>query len=193
MMLRQIVLVRQLFSSNLASAVLDVGVNSQVNVVFFSLKKRTILLFNFFKNSYFYRLGYFIDQFCSDSPVNVKRFKVITYMRNFFSLHLFLVEPLAFSNNFTYSIETVYPGANWAEREIFDLYGIFFSGHSDLRRILTDYGFEGFPMRKDFPLSGYVQIRYDEGARRLVVEPVELNQEYRYFEFNNPWVIKYVG
>jgi NADH:ubiquinone oxidoreductase subunit C len=89
-------------------------------------------------------------------------------------------------------VESIYPGANWAEREIFDLYGVFFSNHSDLRRILTDYGFEGFPMRKDFPLSGYVQIRYDESLRRLVLEPVELNQEYRYFEFNNPWLTKNV-
>lgn len=150
------------------------------------------MFFRFFCASYFYRADYFIDQLCSDTPTNLKRFKLITYLRNFFSLHFFFVEPVSFSRNFTCSLESVYPGANWAEREIFDLYGIFFSNHSDLRRILTDYGFEGFPMRKDFPLSGYVQIRYDEGARRLINEPVELNQEYRFFEFNNPWLNKNV-
>jgi len=81
----------------------------------------------------------------------------------------------------------VFKAANWHEREIWDMYGVFFSNHPDLRRILTDYGFEGHPQRKDFPLSGYVEVRYDDEAKRVVVEPVELAQEFRKFDLESPW------
>jgi NADH-quinone oxidoreductase subunit C len=81
----------------------------------------------------------------------------------------------------------VYPGADWFEREAWDLYGILFTGHPDLRRILTDYGFEGHPLRKDFPLTGFVEVRYDDSAKRVVYEPVELRQEFRSFDFLSPW------
>ncbi|RME97396.1 MAG: NADH-quinone oxidoreductase subunit C [Alphaproteobacteria bacterium] len=85
------------------------------------------------------------------------------------------------------SVVDVYPGANWFEREAFDLYGILFSGHPDLRRILTDYGFRGHPLRKDFPLTGYVEVRYDDDRKRVVYEPVKLTQEFRSFDFMSPW------
>jgi NADH-quinone oxidoreductase subunit C len=81
----------------------------------------------------------------------------------------------------------VFPTANWLEREAYDMYGILFSGHPDLRRILTDYGFRGHPMRKDFPLTGYVEVRYDDEAKRVVYEPVKLTQEFRQFDFESPW------
>ena len=81
----------------------------------------------------------------------------------------------------------VYPGADWFEREAYDMYGILFTGHPDLRRILTDYGFEGHPLRKDFPTTGFVEVRYDDAAKRVVYEPVELKQEFRNFDFMSPW------
>jgi NADH-quinone oxidoreductase subunit C len=85
------------------------------------------------------------------------------------------------------SVVDIFPAANWYEREAYDMYGIMFSGHPDLRRILTDYGFEGYPMRKDFPLTGYVEVRYDDEQKRVVYEPVRLNQEFRSFDFESPW------
>jgi NADH-quinone oxidoreductase subunit C len=81
----------------------------------------------------------------------------------------------------------VFPAANWFEREAYDMYGILFSDHPDLRRILTDYGFQGFPLRKDFPLTGYVEVRYDDAQKRVVYEPVKLTQEFRSFDFMSPW------
>ena len=85
------------------------------------------------------------------------------------------------------SITPIFINANWWEREVWDLYGIFFEKHPDLRRILSDYGFEGYPMRKDFPLYGYIELRYDENHKRIVSEPVEFSQEFRFFDFETPW------
>ncbi len=85
------------------------------------------------------------------------------------------------------SLTGVFPGADWFEREAYDLYGILFSGHPDLRRLLTDYGFDGHPLRKDFPLTGYVEVRYDDELKRVVYEPVKLTQEFRSFDFLSPW------
>lgn len=85
------------------------------------------------------------------------------------------------------SVVSIFPSAGWWEREVWDMFGVYFSNHPDLRRILTDYGFEGHPLRKDFPLSGYLESRYDDSEKRVVSEPIEMAQEFRYFDFSSPW------
>lgn len=151
------------------------------------IKERRPFFFRFIKLSYFFRTLYFLDEFGFDDLGIKKRYKTVVFLRSF-SFNFFVVESLLPSSPFTSTIESTFEGSNWAEREIYDMYGVLFTGHTDLRKILTDYGFEGFPLRKDFPVSGYNQIRYDESLKRIVTEPIELNQEYRYFEFNNPWI-----
>jgi NADH-quinone oxidoreductase subunit C len=122
-----------------------------------------------------------------DYPDRVERFEVVY---NLLSLKLnqrIRVKVMTDEEQAVPSATPVYSAAGWFERETWDLYGIYFSDHPDLRRLLTDYGFEGHPMRKDFPLTGYVQVRYDEDQKRVVYEPVRLTQEFRSFDFLSPW------
>jgi len=122
-----------------------------------------------------------------DYPDRPQRFEVI-YALLSVSLNLRLrVKVLTDEDTPVPSVVGVYPSANWFERETWDMYGVFFADHPDLRRILTDYGFDGHPMRKDFPLTGYVEVRYDEELKRVVYEPVRLPQEFRNFDFVSPW------
>jgi NADH-quinone oxidoreductase subunit C len=180
---------QQLFPKDIATAFFYPGFSKSRNTYVLVLKSRSPILLNFLSKSYEFQFSYFVDEFASDEIALAKRFKVFLYLRSFDS-EFFVVSPLSLENNFIWTAEEIFSGSNWAEREIYDLYGVYFYNHSDLRRILTDYGFEGFPLRKDFPVSGYVQIRYDEVLKRIVSEPIELSQEYRFFEFNNPWVGK---
>ena len=117
------------------------------------------------------------------------RYAVVVHLLSVTNNQRLRVRVFADSNDFPSvpSIVGLWPAANWFEREAFDLYGIVFPGHNDLRRILTDYGFEGYPLRKDFPLTGRVQVRYDEAQKRVINEPVRLVQEYRNFDFLSPW------
>ena len=122
-----------------------------------------------------------------DYPDQVDRFEVIYQMLSIaFNARLRIVTTAADGAIVPSAIE-LFASANWAEREVWDMFGIFFSGHPDLRRLLTDYGFEGHPLRKDFPLTGYVEVRYNDTERRVVYEPVKLTQEYRDFDFLSPW------
>jgi NADH-quinone oxidoreductase subunit C len=123
----------------------------------------------------------------ADYPDRPQRFEVV-YALLSVSLNLRLrVKVLTDEDTPVPSAVTVYPSANWFERETWDMYGVFFADHPDLRRILTDYGFDGHPMRKDFPLTGYVELRYDPDQRRVVYEPVKLTQDFRTFDFASPW------
>ena len=122
-----------------------------------------------------------------DYPSRPKRFDVVYHLLSPRQNQRIRVKVMADEDTLVPSVTEVFSGADWFEREAYDLYGILFSGHPDLRRILTDYGFEGHPLRKDFPLTGFVQVRYDDEVKRVVYEPVELRQEFRNFDFLSPW------
>lgn len=128
-----------------------------------------------------------VDITAVDWPARPERFEVVYHLLSMWTnQRLRLKAPLA-EEAMIPSIVAIFPAADWYEREVFDMFGIIFAGHPDLRRILTDYGFRGHPLRKDFPTTGYVEVRYDEAAKRVVYEPVKLVQDYRQFDFLSPW------
>ena len=129
----------------------------------------------------------FIDLSGVDYPERDRRFDVVYHLLSPTLNQRLRVRVMTDEETPVPSATGVYPGANWFEREAYDLYGILFTGHPDLRRLLTDYGFEGHPLRKDFPLTGFVEVRYDDEAKRVVYEPVSLRQEFRDFDFLSPW------
>jgi NADH-quinone oxidoreductase subunit C len=129
----------------------------------------------------------FIDVCGADYPGRELRFDVVYHLLSPCKNQRIRVKVATDEMTPVPSIVEVFPAANWFEREAFDLYGVLFSGHPDLRRILTDYGFEGHPLRKDFPLTGHVELRYDDEQKRVVYEPVKLVQEFRKFDYLSPW------
>jgi NADH-quinone oxidoreductase subunit C len=128
-----------------------------------------------------------IDICGSDYPQRAKRFDVVYHLLSMQLNHRIRIKVQTDENTPVASIVGIFPCADWFEREAFDMYGILFAGHPDLRRILTDYGFEGFPLRKDFPMSGHVEVRYDSEQQRVVYEPLKLTQAFRSFDFLSPW------
>lgn len=128
-----------------------------------------------------------IDITAVDYPERAQRFDVIYHFLSMYQNHRIRLRVPVRDDDIVPSIISEHPSANWFEREVFDMFGILFSGHPDLRRILTDYGFRGYPLRKDFPTTGYTEVRYDEEKKRVVYEPVNLVQEYRQFDFMSPW------
>ncbi|SLN41167.1 NADH-quinone oxidoreductase subunit C [Roseisalinus antarcticus] len=128
-----------------------------------------------------------VDITAVDYPGRAKRFDVVYHFLSMYQNQRIRLRVAVREEDMVPSIATIHPSANWFEREIFDMFGILFSGHPDLRRLLTDYGFRGHPLRKDFPTTGYTEVRYDEEQKRVVYEPVNLVQEYRQFDFMSPW------
>ncbi|MDX1820661.1 MAG: NADH-quinone oxidoreductase subunit C [Paracoccaceae bacterium] len=133
------------------------------------------------------RFSTLVDLTAVDYPGRAKRFDVVYHFLSMYRNQRIRLRVAIREDEMVHSITGIHPSANWFEREVFDMFGILFSGHPDLRRILTDYGFRGHPLRKDFPTTGYTEVRYDEAQKRVVYEPVQLVQEYRQFDFMSPW------
>ena len=143
-----------------------------------------ILLLKTNKNIKFKQL---IDITAVDYPENQKRFKIVYLLLSHEFNQRIILSYFISENEKISSLTKIFPSANWMEREVFDMYGIKFNDHPDMRRILTDYGFEGYPLRKDFPLTGHTEVRYSEIKKKVISEPVKLDQEYRKFDFESPW------
>ena len=143
-----------------------------------------VLLLKTNKNTKFRQL---IDVTAADYPENQQRFKMIYLLLSHEFNQRIILSYFINENEPISSLTKIFPSANWMEREIFDMYGIKFTDHPDLRRILTDYGFQGHPLRKDFPLTGHNEVRYSENEKKVIYEPVKLEQNYRNFDFESPW------
>jgi NADH-quinone oxidoreductase subunit C len=144
----------------------------------------TTLLLKTNKNTKFKQL---IDITAVDYPENQKRFKIVYLLLSHELNQRIILSFFINENQQISSLTKIFPSANWMEREVFDMYGVKFTDHPDLRRILTDYGFEGYPLRKDFPLTGHNEVRYSEDEKKVVYEPVKLEQNYRNFDYESPW------
>ena len=133
------------------------------------------------------RFKQLIDITAVDYPKKAKRFKLVYLLLSHENNLRILININIDEKTHVPSITKIFPSANWMEREVFDMYGVSFKDHPDLRRILTDYGFKGYPLRKDFPLTGHTEVRYSEEHKKVIYEPVKLDQEYRHFDFESPW------
>lgn len=144
-------------------------------------------LANFFKKNLVLGLKGLYDIFVIDYPSRLRRFELVyCFLSVYTGVRVFLKTHIS-ENTTMYSISNVFNSSNWLERECWDLFGVFFANHKNLRRILTDYGFRGFPFRKDFPLTGYIEVRFDDSLFSIVYEPLEISQEFRVFNFKSPW------
>jgi NADH-quinone oxidoreductase subunit C len=146
-----------------------------------------VSLLTFLKTDSRCRFTSLVDICGVDYPARQLRFDVVYHMLSMHLNHRIRIKVQTDETTPVPSVIDVFPVADWFEREAFDMYGILFAGHPDLRRLLTDYGFQGFPLRKEFPLTGYVEVRYDPEQQRVVYEPVKLTQAYRNFDFMSPW------
>jgi len=141
----------------------------------------------FIKNNEKTKFKQLIDITAVDYPENSQRFKIVyLFLSHEFNQRI-IMSYLINENEVVPSLTSVFPAANWMEREVFDMYGVKFKDHPDLRRILTDYDFEGHPLRKDFPLTGHTEVRYSEELKKVIKEPVKLEQNYRNFDYESPW------
>ena len=144
-------------------------------------------LIEFLRNDANCRFSTLIDITAVDHPARPARFDMVYHLLSMYRNQRIRVKVAVREDEMVPSLIGIFPGANWYEREVFDLFGILFTGHPDLRRILTDYGFRGHPLRKDFPTTGYTEVRWNDVEQRVVYEPVKLVQEYRQFDFLSPW------
>ena len=173
-------------NSELTTKINDSKINH--NQLYLNIDNEDLLEVNLFlktnKNTKFRQL---IDITAVDYPENLKRFKMVYLLLSHEFNNRIIISCLINENELVQSLTKIFPAANWMEREVFDMYGVKFKDHPDLRRILTDYGFKGYPLRKDFPLTGHNEVRYNEEEKKVIYEPVKLEQNYRNFDYESPW------
>ena len=158
------------------------------NQVFLTIDSEDLLeVILFLKNNNNMNFKQLIDITAVDYPENERRFKLVYLLLSHEFNSRVVIDLQINENEMVSTLTSVYPSSNWMEREVFDMYGIKFNDHPDLRRILTDYGFEGHPLRKDFPLTGHNEVRYSEDEKKVVYEKVKLEQNYRNFDYESPW------
>ena len=158
------------------------------NQIYVEIDKEDLLdVVLFMKTSQDIKFRQLIDITVVDYPEQTQRFKIIyLFLSHEYNQRMILSYNIS-ENEVISSLTSIFPSANWMEREVFDMYGVNFKDHPDLRRILTDYGFEGHPLRKDFPLTGHTEVRYNEDQKKVINEPVKLEQNYRNFDYESPW------
>ena len=158
------------------------------NQLYIDINKENIInVILFLKTNKDTKFRQLIDITAVDFPEESQRFKLVYLLLSHEFNQRIILSYKVNENEVVNSLVSIFPAANWMEREVFDMYGINFKDHPDLRRILTDYGFEGHPLRKDFPLSGHTEVRYNEGEKKVINEPVKLEQNYRNFDYESPW------
>ena len=158
------------------------------NILNLNIKKDTLIeVVLFLKKQSFTRFRQLIDITAVDYIGSDNRFKMVYLLLSHEFNYRVKISFNINESDFVSSITSIFPSANWMEREVFDMYGINFNDHPDLRRILTDYGFTGYPLRKDFPLTGHTEVRYSEEKKKVIYEPVKLEQNYRNFDYSSPW------
>ena len=164
--------------------------NSEIkhNQIYIEIDKDDIIdVTLFLKTNQYTKFRQLIDITAVDYPEKNQRFELVYLFLSHQFNHRLIVKYVIAENEVIQSLTSIFPSANWMEREVFDMYGISFKDHPDLRRILTDYGFEGYPLRKDFPLTGHSEVRYSEDQKKVISEPVKLEQNYRNFDYESPW------
>jgi len=176
----------KVINSGLSTAIIKSEINFNQLYIDINIENLSSIIL-FLKTNDKCRFKQLIDITAVDYPANEKRFKLIYLLLSHENNFRIVVNIQVEDKTVIPSITKIFPSANWMEREVFDMYGISFKDHPDLRRILTDYGFEGYPLRKDFPLTGHTEVRYNEEKKKVISEPVKLEQDYRKFDFESPW------
>ena len=167
--------------------ILSTGINASGELTVEVAPAEIVGFVEFLKTDRTCRFSTLVDITAVDHPGRDRRFDVVYHFLSMYQNHRIRLRVALREQDTMASITGVHPSAGWYEREVYDMFGILFTGHDDLRRLLTDYGFRGHPLRKDFPTTGYTEVRYDEERKRVVYEPVKLVQEYRQFDFMSPW------
>ena len=158
------------------------------NCVYLNIDSQDLIeIILFLKSNNELKFSQLTDITAVDYPEKEKRFKLVYLILSHQFNQRIAIDYNIGDKEIVSSISSIFPSANWMEREVFDMYGINFKNHPDLRRILTDYGFEGYPLRKDFPLTGHDEVRYSEESKKVIYEPVKLEQNYRNFDYDSPW------